>query len=48
MPMHNLIEYGDNHSDSRSCWQLKRDEIEEKIYFTLDAQHIPNNSSSFK
>ena len=36
MPMYNLIEYGGNYSDtSGNLWQ-----------FTVDAQHIPNNSSS--
>ena len=29
-------------------WQFKRDEIEEDVTLTVDAQHIPNNSSSFK
>ena len=49
MPMHNLIEYSDNYSDtSGSLWQFKRDEIEEDVDLTLDANHIPNNSSSFK
>ena len=48
MPMYNLIEYSDNYSDtSGSLWQFKRDEIED-VDLTLDAQHIPNNSSSFK
>ena len=49
MPMYNLIEYSDNYSDtSGSLWQFKRDEIEEDVDLTLDANHIPNNSSSFK
>ena len=49
MPMYNLIEYGDNYSDtSASLWQFKRDEIEGDVDLTVDAQHIPNNSSSFK
>ena len=49
MPMHNLIEYSDNYSDtSGSLWQFKRDEIEGDVDLTVDAQHIPNNSSSFK
>ena len=40
MPMYNLIEY--------SClWQFKRDEIED-VNLIVHAQHIPNNSSSFK
>ena len=48
MPMYNLIEYIDNYSDaSSSLWQFKRDEIED-IDLTADAQHIPNNSTSFK
>ena len=29
-------------------WQFERDEIEEDVDLTLDANHIPNNSSSFK
>ena len=49
MPMYHLIEYSDNYSDtSRSVWQFKRDEIERNIDLTVNAQHIPNNSSSFK
>ena len=49
MSMYNLIEYSDNYSDtSGSLWQFKRDEIEEDVDLTLDANHIPNNSSSFK
>ena len=49
MPMHNLIEYIGNYSDtSGSLWQLKRDEIDKDIDLTVDAQHVPNNSSSFK
>ena len=49
MPMYNLIEYSNNYSDtSGSLWQFKRDEIEEYVNLTLDANHIPNNSSSFK
>ena len=48
MPMYNLIEYSDNYSDtSGSLWQFKRDEIED-VNLTVHAQHIPNNSSSFK
>ena len=43
MPMYNLIEYGDNYSDtSGSLWQFKRDEIEGNVDLTA------NNSSSFK
>ena len=49
MPMYNLIEYSDNYSDtSGSLWQFKRDEIERDNDLTVDAQHIPNNLSSFK
>ena len=47
--MYNLIEYSDNYSDtSGSLWQFKRDEIEGDADLTVDAQHIPNNSPSFK
>ena len=47
--MYNLIEYSDNYSDtSGSLWQFKRDEIEGDVDLTVDAQHIPNSSSSFK
>ena len=45
--MYNLIEYSDNYSDT-SLWQFKRDEIEVDVNLTVNAQHIPNNSSSFK
>ena len=49
MAMYNLIEYSDNYSDtSGSLWQFKRDEIEGDVDLTVNAQHIPNNSSSFK
>ena len=49
MTMYNLIEYSDNYSDtSGSLWQFKRDEIGGDDDLTVDAQHIPNNSSSFK
>ena len=49
MPMYNLIEYSDNYSDtSGSLWQFKRDEIEGDVNLTVDDNHIPNNSSSFK
>ena len=49
MPMYNLIEYSDNYSDtSESLWQIKRDEIEGDVDLTVDGNHIPNNSSSFK
>ena len=38
-----------NYSDtSGSLWQFKRDEIEGDVDLTVNAQHIPNNSSSFK
>ena len=43
MPMYNLIEYSDNHSDtSGSLWNFKRDKIEEDADLTID------NVSSFK
>ena len=49
MPISNLIEYSDNYSDtSGSLWQFKRDEIKGNVDLTVDANHIPNNSSSFK
>ena len=49
MLMYNLIEYGDNYSDtSESLWQFKRDEIEGDVDLTVDGNHIPNNSLSFK
>ena len=49
MPIYNLTEYSNNYSDtSGSLWQFKRDGIEEDLDLTLDANHIPNNSSSFK
>ena len=49
MPMYNLIECSDNYADiSGSLWQFKRDEIEGDVDLTVDAQHIPNNLSSFK
>ena len=49
MPMYNLIEYSDNYSDtSGSLWQFKRDEIEGDVDLTVDDNHIPNNSSSYK
>ena len=49
MPMDNLIEYSDNYSDtSGSLWQFKIDEIEGDVDLTLEDDHIPNNSSSFK
>ena len=49
MPMYNLIEYSDNYSGtSGSLWQFKRDKIEGNVDLTADANHIPNNSSSYK
>ena len=49
MPMYNLVEYSDNYSDtSGSLWQFKRDGIEGNNDLTVDANHIPNNSSSYK
>ena len=49
MPMYNLIEYSNNYSDtSASLWQFKRDEIGGDDKLTVDNNHIPNNSSSFK
>ena len=47
--MYNFIKYSDNYSDtSGSLWQFKRDEIGGDDDLTVDAQYIPNNSSSFK
>ena len=49
VPLYNLIEYSDNYSDtSGSLWQFKRDEIEGDVNLTVNVQHIPNNSPSFK
>ena len=49
MLMYNLTEYSDSYSDtSGSLWQFKRDEIEGDEDLTVNAQHIPNNSPSFK
>ena len=49
MLMYNLIEYSDNYSDtSGSLWQLKRNEIGGDNNLTVDDNHLPNNSSSFK
>ena len=43
MPMYNLIEHSNNHSNiSGSLWQVRRDEIENKANFTVAS------SSSFK
>ena len=48
MPLYNLIECSDNYSDTSGIlWQFKRDEIED-VDLTVDNNHIPNNSSSFK
>ena len=44
MPMYNLIEYGDNYSDtSGSLWGFKRDEIDNNANVTND-----DNAPSFK
>ena len=44
MPMHNLIGYSDNYSDtSGSLWQFKKDEVP-----TNNADLTINNSQSFK
>ena len=49
MPMYNLIEYSDNYSQRLgSLRQFKGDEIEEDVDLTVDVNHIPNDSSSFK
>ena len=49
MSMYNLIEYSDNYADaSGSLWQFKRHEIEGDVDLTVNGNHIPNNSSSFK
>ena len=49
MSMYNLIEYSDNYfGTSGILWQFKRDEIEGDADLTVNAQHIPNNSSLFK
>ena len=49
MPMYNLIKYSDNHSDtSGSLWQFKRDEIKGNVDLIVDANHIPDNSLSYK
>ena len=49
MSMYNLIEYSDNYADaSGSLWQFKRHEIEGNVDLTVNGNHIPNNSSSFK
>ena len=49
MPMYNLIGYSDNYSDtSGSLWQFQRDKIGGDDNLTVNAQHIPDTSSSFK
>ena len=46
MPIYNLIEYNDNHCDTLgSLWQLKKDEIEGDVDWTVNNTHISNNSS---
>ena len=47
--LHLKIEYRDNYSEtSGSLWQFKRDEIDGNVDLTVDANHIPNNSSSYR
>ena len=47
-PMYNFIEYSRNYSDTSGyLWQFIRDEIG-YVDLTVDGNHIPNNSSSFK
>ena len=36
------------HTKMKCLWHFKRDEIEENVDLTVDDNHIPNNSSSFK
>ena len=49
MPMYNLIKYSKNYSGtSGSLWQFRRDEIEENVDLTVDGNHIPDNSLSYK
>ena len=49
MPMYNLIEYSDNYYNAcGSLWQIKRDETGGDDDWTVDAQDIPNDASSFK
>ena len=46
--MYNFIEYSHNYSDTSGyLWQFIRDEIG-YVDLTVDGNHIPNNSSSFK
>ena len=40
-----ICDYSDT---SGNLWKFKRDEIERNVDLTGDANHIPNNSSSFK
>ena len=47
--MYNLIEYSDNYYNAcGSLWQIKRDETGGDDDWTVDAQDIPNDASSFK
>ena len=49
MPTHKWIEYSDNYSHtSGSFYEFKRDKIKGNVDLAVDAQHIPNNSSSFQ
>ena len=49
MPMYNLTDYSNNYSDnSGNLWQLTRDEIGANFDLSVDATHVPNNSSSYK
>ena len=49
MPVYNLTEYEDNYSDtSGSLWHFKKDEVEGDVDLTVDGNHFPNNSPSFK
>ena len=49
MPMYNFIEDSDNYSDtSGRLWEFKRNEIEGDVDLTVDGNHIPNSSSSFR
>ena len=49
LPIYNLTEYSDNYFDtSGSLWQFKRDETEGNVDLTVNANHIPNNLSSYK
>ena len=46
MPMYNLIEYSDNHSDSSSLWQFKRDK--QNMNNGNPANVTRDDSTSFK